>query len=83
METEQKKKRCAIYTRKSVDEGLEMEFNSLDAQRAACEAYIESQKAMRNMPAISQNDMASPFLRKEPSINIHIGYELCIHNGAV
>lgn len=31
--------RCAIYTRKSTEEGLEQEFNSLDAQRAACEAY--------------------------------------------
>jgi site-specific DNA recombinase len=36
--------RCAIYTRKSTDEGLEQEFNSLDAQREACEAYIKSQK---------------------------------------
>jgi DNA invertase Pin-like site-specific DNA recombinase len=36
---------CAIYTRKSTDERLEMEFNSLDAQREACLAYIASQKA--------------------------------------
>jgi DNA invertase Pin-like site-specific DNA recombinase len=35
---------CAVYTRKSSDEGLEQEFNSLDAQREACEAYILSQK---------------------------------------
>ena len=35
--------RCAIYTRKSTDEGLEQDFNSLDAQREACEAYIKSQ----------------------------------------
>jgi DNA invertase Pin-like site-specific DNA recombinase len=35
---------CAIYTRKSSEEGLEQEFNSLDAQREACEAYIRSQK---------------------------------------
>ena len=35
---------CAIYTRKSSEEGLEKEFNSLDAQREACEAYILSQK---------------------------------------
>ncbi len=35
---------CAIYTRKSSDEGLEKEFNSLDAQREACAAYILSQK---------------------------------------
>jgi site-specific DNA recombinase len=39
------KKRCAIYTRKSVDDGLDQEFNSLDAQREAGEAYIASQKA--------------------------------------
>ena len=37
--------RCAIYTRKSSEEGLEQEFNSLDAQREACEAYIASQRA--------------------------------------
>ena len=36
--------RCAIYTRKSHEEGLEQEFNSLDAQRESAEAYIESQK---------------------------------------
>ncbi|MCG8509051.1 MAG: recombinase family protein, partial [Rhodospirillales bacterium] len=35
--------RCAIYTRKSSDEGLEQDFNSLDAQRESCEAYIKSQ----------------------------------------
>src|SRR5277367_936988 len=35
--------RCAIYTRKSTEHGLEQEFNSLDAQREACEAYIKSQ----------------------------------------
>ena len=35
--------RCAIYTRKSTDEGLDQEFNSLDAQRESCEAYIRSQ----------------------------------------
>jgi DNA invertase Pin-like site-specific DNA recombinase len=35
--------RCAIYTRKSTEHGLEQEFNSLDAQREACEAYIRSQ----------------------------------------
>jgi len=35
---------CAIYTRKSTEEGLEQEFNSLDAQREACEAYITSQR---------------------------------------
>ena len=39
-----RKIRCAVYTRKSSEEGLEQEFNSLDAQREACEAYIASQK---------------------------------------
>src|SRR4051812_42893931 len=36
--------RCAVYTRKSSEEGLEQEFNSLDAQREACEAFIASQR---------------------------------------
>jgi site-specific DNA recombinase len=38
------KLRCAVYTRKSSEEGLEMEFNSLEAQREACEAYVASQR---------------------------------------
>ncbi|MFC4624286.1 recombinase family protein [Daeguia caeni] len=41
----QRRLRCAIYTRKSSEEGLEMEFNSLDAQRESCEAYIASQRS--------------------------------------
>jgi site-specific DNA recombinase len=36
--------RCAVYTRKSSEEGLEQSFNSLEAQREACLAYINSQK---------------------------------------
>jgi site-specific DNA recombinase len=40
-----RKLRCAMYTRKSTEEGLDMEFNSLDAQREACSAYIASQRA--------------------------------------
>ena len=36
--------KCAIYTRKSSEEGLEQDFNSLHAQRESCEAYIKSQK---------------------------------------
>ena len=35
--------RCAIYTRKSTEHNLDLAFNSLDAQRDACEAYIKSQ----------------------------------------
>lgn len=40
-----RKLRCAVYTRKSSEEGLDIEFNSLEAQREACEAYIVSQRA--------------------------------------
>lgn len=39
-----RKYRCAVYTRKSTEEGLDQEFNSLDAQRESCEAYIKSQR---------------------------------------
>ncbi|KQS53851.1 hypothetical protein ASG17_12865 [Brevundimonas sp. Leaf363] len=47
-------KRCAIYTRKSSEEGLNQEFNSLDAQREACAAYIQSQagEGWAALPAI-------------------------------
>ena len=44
LEGDSGRKRCAIYTRKSSEEGLEQEFNSLAAQREACEAYIRSQQ---------------------------------------
>ena len=40
-----RKLRCAVYTRKSSEDGLEQEFNSLHAQREACEAYIASQRS--------------------------------------
>ena len=40
-----RKVRCAVYTRKSNEDGLDMEFNSLDAQREACEAYIVGQRS--------------------------------------
>ena len=40
-----RKLQCAVYTRKSSEEGLDMAFNSLDAQREACEAYVASQKS--------------------------------------
>ena len=43
-QTEPKTMRCAIYTRKSTEENLELDFNSLDAQREAAENYIASQK---------------------------------------
>ena len=63
--------RCAIYTRKSSEEGLEQDFNSLDAQREACEAYILSQKSagwialpdMYDDGGISGGTMERPALR--------------------
>ncbi|MCB1507199.1 MAG: recombinase family protein, partial [Hyphomicrobiaceae bacterium] len=63
---------CAVYTRKSSDEGLEQEFNSLDAQREACEAYIKSQKhegwvclpAMYDDGGISGGTMERPALQR-------------------
>jgi len=45
MKVNQRPLRCAIYTRKSTEEGLDMDYNSLDAQRDACLAYIASQKS--------------------------------------
>ena len=47
---------CAIYTRKSTEDGLEQEFNSLDAQREACAAYILSQKSQGWVPVTSSYD---------------------------
>src|SRR5215469_15082336 len=41
--TERRVFRCAIYTRKSTEHNLDLEFNLLDAQREACEAYLKSQ----------------------------------------
>jgi DNA invertase Pin-like site-specific DNA recombinase len=66
-----KVKRCAIYTRKSTEHGLELEFNSLDAQRQACEAYIKSQasegwrvlSARYDDPAYSGGNLARPALQ--------------------
>src|SRR5260370_21581745 len=64
--------RCAIYPRKSTEHGLELEFNSLDAQRDACEAYIKSQasqgwKALPQHyddPAYSGGNLDRPALKK-------------------
>jgi hypothetical protein len=63
-----KPQRCAIYTRKSTEHNLDLEFNSLDAQREACEAYIKSQasesgKARRCEP-ISARTRASRRVRR-------------------
>jgi DNA invertase Pin-like site-specific DNA recombinase len=64
--------RCAIYTRKSSEEGLEQSFNSLDAQREACQAYIQSQRqeGWRALPAnyddggFSGGSLERPALRR-------------------
>jgi site-specific DNA recombinase len=69
---ESKPLRCAIYTRKSTEHGLDLEFNSLDAQRDACEAYIKSQtsqgwKALPQYyddPAYSGGNLDRPALKK-------------------
>src|SRR5229473_3902846 len=72
MAGESKVLRCAIYTRKSTEHGLEQEFNSLDAQRDACEAYIKSQasqgwKALPQHyddPAYSGGNLERPALQR-------------------
>src|SRR3954454_10187822 len=64
--------RCAIYTRKSTEDGLEQEFNSLDAQRDACDAYIKSQASQGwralpqhyDDPAYSGGNLQRPALKK-------------------
>ena len=64
--------RCAIYTRKSTEHGLDQEFNSLDAQREACEAYIKSQASQGwkvlpqhyDDPAYSGGDLDRPALKR-------------------
>jgi site-specific DNA recombinase len=64
--------RCAIYTRKSTERGLELEFNSLDAQREACEAYIKSQASQGwtalpqhyDDPAYSGGNLERPALKR-------------------
>lgn len=64
--------RCAVYTRKSTEHGLELEFNSLDAQRDACEAYIKSQASQGwralpqhyDDPAYSGGNLDRPALQR-------------------
>src|ERR1700759_4449007 len=67
-----KLRRCAIYTRNYTEHGLELEFNSLDAQREACEAYIKSQASqgwralpqLYDDPAFSGGNLDRPALKK-------------------
>src|SRR5215213_8433408 len=51
-----RKRRCAVYSRKSTEEGLEQAFNSLDAQRDACDAYVASQRAEGWVPVPDRYD---------------------------
>jgi site-specific DNA recombinase len=72
MANDTKPLRCAIYTRKSTEHGLEQKFNSLDAQREACEAYIKSQAfqgwktlpQQYNDPAYSGGNLDRPSLKR-------------------
>jgi len=59
--------RCALYTRKSTEEGLEQDFNSLDAQREACEAYVTSQKAEGCMSGTTTADIPEEHWNALPS----------------
>src|SRR5437660_9589514 len=56
MAGEPKQLRCSIYTRKSTEHGLDQEFNSLDAQRDACEAYIKRQASQGGKALPQQYD---------------------------
>ena len=70
--TKPRMQRCAIYTRKSSEEGLELDFNSLHAQREACEAFIKSQasegwkliKTAYDDGGLSGGNMERPALRR-------------------
>ena len=72
MAGEPKHLRCAIYTRKSTEHGLDQEFNSLDVQREACEAYIKSQASQGwkvlpqpyDDPAYSGGNLERPALKR-------------------
>jgi site-specific DNA recombinase len=72
MEPTKASRRCAIYTRKSSEEGLEQDFNSLHAQREACEAFIKSQtgegwrlvKTAYDDGGLSGGTMERPALRR-------------------
>ena len=83
-------KRCAIYTRKSSEEGLEQNFNSLHAQRQACEAFVKSQagegwrlvKTQFDDGGFSGATMDRPALKalldhvKEKSIDVVVVYKV-------
>jgi DNA invertase Pin-like site-specific DNA recombinase len=84
------RKRCAVYTRKSTDEGLDQDFNSIDAQREAGQAYIASQRnegwiAVSDSyddPAYSGGTMERPALKRlladieAGKIDLIVGYKI-------
>jgi transposase len=82
MQSKPKPRRCAIYTRKSSEEGLEQEFNSLHAQREACEAFIRSQagegwlrmKASHGVDPLSQTVLGEKGRRRPPMPRTHPPY---------
>lgn len=63
-------KRCALYTRKSSDEGLDQEFNSLDAQREACAAYVKSQsgEGWKELPTLYDDGGFSGGTMERPAL---------------
>ena len=63
-------KRCALYTRKSSDEGLDQEFNSLDAQREACAAYVKSQsgEGWKELPTVYDDGGFSGGTMERPAL---------------
>lgn len=63
-------RRCALYTRKSSDEGLDQEFNSLDAQREACAAYVKSQsgEGWKELPAVYDDGGFSGGTMERPAL---------------
>ena len=73
--------RCAIYTRKSTEEGLDQEFNSLDAQRESAEAFIRSQKGAgwKLVPARYDDGVGNYFLiGVDERRSQHEGGEQCV-----
>ncbi len=63
-----KRTRCAIYTRKSSEEGLEQTFNPLHAQREACEAYILSQRHEQSNANSSQTLLTGKIIGKNAGV---------------
>jgi DNA invertase Pin-like site-specific DNA recombinase len=64
------RKRCAIYTRKSSEEGLEQHFNSLQAQRQACEAFISSQAGEGWQLVACNSDIGIRFMYHEAWLKV-------------